>query len=173
MKTLKYLDIREMGEWEGQEKIVINDEKGGGDSCGLRSLVTRDCPKLRVVPDYMFSPSLRELEFSGDVGDLYNSFPAYASLCSITKVSLQHLPHSSLPKGFDLLKALQSLNFSWCSTLDFDLKEFAQHFSLLRNLVIWKCPILAQRFKGDDWRTILAHVPTIKIDLEEITRKDK
>ncbi|KAL5707361.1 hypothetical protein ACHQM5_025418 [Ranunculus cassubicifolius] len=163
MKTLEDLEIAGMGEWEGQEKIVINDEKGGGDSCGLRSLFIGVCPKLSVVPDYMFSPSLRVLTLDSDVGVLFDSFPADASLCSITKVSLWSQQHSSLPKGFDLLKALQSIEFNCCSTLDFDLKEFARHFTMLRNLEIFNCPLLAQRFKGDDWRTILAHVPTIEI----------
>ncbi|KAL5707360.1 hypothetical protein ACHQM5_025417 [Ranunculus cassubicifolius] len=173
MKTLESLLITDMGEWEGQEKIVINDEKGGGDSCGLlRSLYIERCPKLRVVTDYMFSPSLRELRLEKDVGALFDSFPAdNNTLCSITKVTLWDQPHSSLPKGFDQIKALQSLKVNWCSTLDFDLKDFAQHFSMLRYLWIERCPLLEERFKGDDWRTILAHVPTIKIDGEEITKE--
>ncbi|KAL5707009.1 hypothetical protein ACHQM5_025110 [Ranunculus cassubicifolius] len=170
MKTLESLRITGMFEWEGQEKIVINDEKGGGDSCGLRSLDIRDCPKLRVVPDYMFSPSLQKLELHDDVGALFDSFPADASLCSFVKVSLWSLPHSRLPKGFDQIKSLQSIEFTYCKTLDFDLKELG-HFTMLQSLEIERCPILKQRFEGDDWRTILAHVPTITINEEEITKE--
>ncbi|KAL5707004.1 hypothetical protein ACHQM5_025105 [Ranunculus cassubicifolius] len=162
MKTLESLEISEMFEWEGEEKIVIN-EKGGGDSCGLRSLYIESCPKLRVVPDYMFSPSLQELWLYYDVGVLFDSFPVYASLCSITKVGLCDQRHSRLPNGFDQLTTLQSIVFLGCYTLDFDLKELG-HFTMLQHLKIERCPLLSQRFKGDDWRTILAHDLKVAID---------
>ncbi|KAF9614684.1 hypothetical protein IFM89_019812 [Coptis chinensis] len=69
--VLKKLVLSDMPEWEGQEdeiKLPIrrDDEEEEEGLClpCLRELEISVCPKLKVVPHYLFSPALRRLEIS-------------------------------------------------------------------------------------------------------------
>ncbi|KAF9616085.1 hypothetical protein IFM89_028551 [Coptis chinensis] len=68
--VLKELNLSDMPEWEEQEieiklPIRIDDEEEEGFimPC-LRKLQINSCPKLKVVPHYLFSPALRSLEIT-------------------------------------------------------------------------------------------------------------
>ncbi|KAL5706915.1 hypothetical protein ACHQM5_025021 [Ranunculus cassubicifolius] len=89
-------------------------------------------------------------------------------------LEIRDYPDSHFPawvQSCSVLTNIVEMSLSECNqTLDFDLKELG-HLTMLQHLEITQCPLLEQRFKGDDWRTILAHVPTIIINYKEITKK--
>ncbi|KAL5706979.1 hypothetical protein ACHQM5_025083 [Ranunculus cassubicifolius] len=117
-------------------------------SCLLLSNIVEvrlfSCEQCMQLPAFGKLASLKKLKIKG--------------MSSVTRIGsefygvvyLWYLPHSRLPKGFDQIKSLQSIEFYYCSTLNFDLKELG-HFTMLQHLEITQCPLLSQRFKGDDW----------------------
>ncbi|KAL5719097.1 hypothetical protein ACHQM5_011922 [Ranunculus cassubicifolius] len=174
-KSLVSLKLNELDSWDQIERLDSMPSN-------FTKLSIWWCPKLIEVPSYLFSPWLKRLTIwdcpqlsglqclppllerlwlDGDNGGYSKSIPLENKAeCSINNFILSHHPHSSLPDGFKELKALRELEFVCCDSLDFELKEL-QHFTMLQDLTINKCPLLEERFQGDDWRSILPHVPKI------------
>ncbi|KAL5711376.1 hypothetical protein ACHQM5_021840 [Ranunculus cassubicifolius] len=198
LRSLISLDLSHLSNWEGQteeEEIVTNEKERGAEDHSMpssfRELIIQGCFKLNDVPSYLFSPTLKKLSIC-DCAQLsglqclpplleslwltsYNggyskSFPL-ANECFISYVGLHGHRYSSLPEGFKNLKALRKLELQSNKFLDFELKEL-EHFTMLQELEIFDCCELEKCFEGDEWRSILAHVPKITINGMEITNRE-
>ncbi|KAF5183259.1 Disease resistance protein rga2, partial [Thalictrum thalictroides] len=96
----------------------------------LRNLRIDNCPKLKVIPFYIFSHGLKISYYPN-----LNYFEIYCS------------SQSSLPEGFNQLTSIRKLYFSYCESLDFGPDDL-KHLTMLEELTITDCPILAERFRG-------------------------
>ncbi|KAL5731547.1 hypothetical protein ACHQM5_004267 [Ranunculus cassubicifolius] len=178
---LRELRLYNMYEWEGK----IEEATSALIMPCLHTLEIIDCPKLKVVPHYMFSPSLKELKLSecpllaegmqpclplqlekmileGGVGVFSRSLLPESSSHNIypnlKTVKIFYSRHSSLPQGLNNFKSLQDLEIMSCKLLDLMPEELI-HFPLLRVLDIANCPIVEERCSREDWRVTLSNVP--------------
>ncbi|KAL5717395.1 hypothetical protein ACHQM5_010401 [Ranunculus cassubicifolius] len=187
-----YLSSAEFSESEEAVSNTIGGERGYIKLPCLRQLHFEYCITLKAIPQYMLSDTLRKLEIHKcpkltgiqpripsllehlvlrwDVGVFSRSLPLNSSNCpNLRSFSIIYSLHSSLPEGFNQLTAIQQLEFCGCANLDFDLNEL-KHLTVLQQLIVYKSPMLEERFrKGEDWRSILSHVPYIEINDKEIT----
>ncbi|PIA64451.1 hypothetical protein AQUCO_00100141v1, partial [Aquilegia coerulea] len=194
LKSLEILHLHgldSMAQWEDGEV----PGKGGDINSCLREVVIAFCPKLKLVPRYMFShtlrhlwitqcpelrgmqpcipPLLESLVFRGDLGVLSESLPLnqnsdYSNYPELKSFTISCSPHPSLPLGFSQFTAIQTLKFLSCESLDFELSEL-KHLNRLKELHIYECPILNKRFaEGKDW-SILSYVPKISINCCQIS----
>ncbi|KAF9598536.1 hypothetical protein IFM89_028068, partial [Coptis chinensis] len=192
LETLYLMSLTSMADCEERDGDIIMPL--------LHAVGIEDCCQLKVIPNYIFSHTLRELDvsecpelrgiqpclpplleklfFSRDVGIFSNSLPVCNKECphsntdtypNLKSVSIWLSLHSSLPKGFNQLTSIQSLELFSCKNLDFDLEEL-NHLTMLQHLYIEDCPVLKDRFgEGKDW-SILSRVPKITIDHVKFTR---
>ncbi|KAF9596026.1 hypothetical protein IFM89_006953 [Coptis chinensis] len=198
--SLKNLEITVLPMWRGsnlpsqKDSVVIMPL--------LRQLTIRLCDKLQVIPHYMFSQSLKQLEimdcpelgraqpclppllesldFAGNVGFLSNSLPVCDVECS-------HNNNNSYPylktvyifasPHSSLPKGFNKLKGIQRLILHrCDTLDFElkelNHLTMLQHLEINDCPILKERFGEGRDWSILSHVPKITIDYEEITKSN-
>ncbi|PIA36580.1 hypothetical protein AQUCO_03300047v1 [Aquilegia coerulea] len=149
------------------------------------------CPKLKVVPFYMFSPALKDLWIS-DCPQLTGLQPGLPPL--LEKLSLNYdvgvlssslLPllhtnnnkypnlhyfficnssQSSLPHSFNLLTSIRKLQFLYCKFLDFGPEDF-KHLTMLQQLTIMDCPILAKRFRAGSSHSYIISIESTEPDV--------
>ncbi|KAF9596015.1 hypothetical protein IFM89_006942 [Coptis chinensis] len=198
--SLKKLEIFHLPMWRGsnlpsqKDRVVIMPL--------LRQLTIRRCDKLQVIPHYMFSQSLKELqiwgcpelgraqpclpplleslEFYRNVGFLSNSLPVCDVECSHNNNNsypyLKTVSIWSSPHS-SLPKGFNKLKGIQRLDLSYcDTLDFElkelNHLTMLQHLDINRCPILKERFGEGRDWSILSHVPKITIDLEEITKSN-
>ncbi|KAF9612583.1 hypothetical protein IFM89_002179 [Coptis chinensis] len=202
---LTKLEIEIMPEWEEQHFDILvpmksNTISGSGGTASriimpsLEALEISNCPKLKVVPHYMFSRSLKKLvirECPGLIGmqhclpqsfehlELLRDLGALSK--SLTPVTLNHnngypnlkylqigySPCSSLPQGLNQLTSLQDLVVSNCMFLDFN-PECLRILPMLSKLETICCQLLRERSR-EDWN-IISHIPNITIDFKKLTQ---
>ncbi|KAF9611072.1 hypothetical protein IFM89_026956 [Coptis chinensis] len=124
------------------------------------------CPNLKVEPHYLFPPRLETLKLWFDVGVLSKSLMSLTHNNNLKTLIIFKSPHSSLPQGLNQLTSLQQLSFLGCESLDFKPEEL-KPLTMLRKLYILGCPIITRERSREDW-SILTHIPTIKIDDENV-----
>ncbi|KAF9626446.1 hypothetical protein IFM89_034380 [Coptis chinensis] len=171
--------------------ISAQEEEGFIMPC-LRELQINSCPKLKVVPHYLFSPALRslmindcpqltgrqpclpplleKLELYGDTGILSKSISGIGSpdhnendYPNLHSFSIISSEESSLPQGFNQLTAIQSLEFQYCNFLDFTPEDL-KHLPMLQRLEIRSCPILEERCRKRESWTTNSHIPKIELN---------
>ncbi|KAL5714836.1 hypothetical protein ACHQM5_016743 [Ranunculus cassubicifolius] len=183
-------------EWNEDDSRISRDGEDSGRAIVMPCLHTlriSGCSKLRVVPHYMFSHTLRKLEIEicpqvtgmqpflprlledlelwGDVGVLSRSLPISndnESYPNIKSVSINSSPHSALPEGLHQLTSLNHLRIFYCEFLDFEL-EVLLYFGNLGVLEICGCPLLVERCREN--LSILSHVPKIILDGTELKQR--
>ncbi|KAF6139604.1 hypothetical protein GIB67_033608 [Kingdonia uniflora] len=136
-------------------------------SSSLREMSIKSCPHLEVS----YLPlCLEKLTLQSDAGSLSISLPIQNGLhTNLKSLAIRNSPHSTLPQGLSQLKALQTLQISYCDSLTCMSNEL-QHLTSLQKLKIYGCPIVGPRCHkevGEDW-SIISYIPNIQIDREKI-----
>ncbi|PIA40273.1 hypothetical protein AQUCO_02500163v1, partial [Aquilegia coerulea] len=168
--ALTHLELCDMEEW---------DEANGMTAATimpcLKNLTIQNCPKLKVLPKYLFPEALNHLlirncsqltgtqpclplnlhslRLKGKLGVVTSSLLPLGVSPSNNYPNLRTLEISdsqqdSLPQGFDLLTGIETLRFKECLFLDF-LPEDLKHLTVLKELHIRKSPILEKRFTDE------------------------
>ncbi|KAK9214435.1 hypothetical protein WN944_006427 [Citrus x changshan-huyou] len=142
LKSLHVGAMEELEEWNyritRKENISIMPR--------LSSLTIWHCPRLRVLPDYLFqSTTLQKLSIS---------------YCPI----MEELPILEDHRTTDIPR-LSSLEIEYCPKLKV-LPDYLLRTTTLQQLSIQGCPLLENRYregKGEDWHRI-SHIPHIEWD---------
>ncbi|KAF9611698.1 hypothetical protein IFM89_034881 [Coptis chinensis] len=171
---LKKLVLSKLLEWEEEEHDVPTTRSENTTIIimpRLHKLKISNCPKLKVVPVYLFPPRLEKLVLRGDVGVVSKSLMFLTHNNNLKSLYINSLPHSSLPQGLNQLKSLQELRFYSCKYLDFKPEEL-KLLTVLRKLEIKRCPISTRGCsREEDW-SILTHILDIRIDNKYIKSRN-
>ncbi|PIA27581.1 hypothetical protein AQUCO_07600034v1, partial [Aquilegia coerulea] len=185
--ALRLLQLKSMLEWEQHQ--VLSTSGSTTIMPRLSTLVIEYCPKLCLVPHYMFSlaltdlhiadcsqltgmqpflPSLLEkLRLKGDIGVFARSLPIGTSQHNnypyLSWVIIADFPYSSLPNGFNQLQAIRKLDIFQCEFFDF-MPEDLKHLTILEELKIFRCLTLGQRFRDAGISSLGSNVSMFIID---------
>ncbi|KAF9612101.1 hypothetical protein IFM89_038080 [Coptis chinensis] len=170
---LKKLCLSNLPEWEEEEHDVPTTTSDNTNIMPrLHYLQIIQCPKLKVVPVYLFPPLLETLELGCHVGILSKSLmPLTHDNNNLKTLHIFSFPHCSLPQGLNQLTSLQNLIFISCEFLDFKPEEL-KPLTMLRKLETWRFPIIKRELsREEDW-SILTHIPSIVIDGKDIKSRN-
>ncbi|KAF9611089.1 hypothetical protein IFM89_026973 [Coptis chinensis] len=164
---LRLLELKGLPEWEEEEHDVPTSNNTN-IMPHLNTLTISNCPKLKVVPHYLFPPQLESLKLWKDVGVISISLMSITHNSNLKSLEILDFPHSSLPQGLNQLTSLQELFFGECQFLDYKPDEL-KPLTMLRNLQIGICPIMSERSR--EGRSILTHIPNIVIKADTCSFK--
>ncbi|KAF9597617.1 hypothetical protein IFM89_020096 [Coptis chinensis] len=168
---LRLLELKGLPEWE-EEHDVPTTSNNTNIMPHLNTLTISNCPKLKVVPHYLFPLQLEGMKLWKDVGVISISLMSITHSSNLKSLEILDFPHSFLPNGLNQLTSLQELFFGECQFLDFKPEEL-KPLTMLRNLQIGICPIMSERSREDS--NILTHIPNIviKVDTSSFKRSLK
>ncbi|KAF5199573.1 hypothetical protein FRX31_010841 [Thalictrum thalictroides] len=108
----------------------------------------RGCPLTGLQPS--LPPLLEKLTLATDVGVLKTSLPLllHNNYPNLHYFEIYDSSQSSLPQGFNQLTSIRQLKFQDCLKLDFG-PDYLKHLTILEELTIDHCPILAEKFRGE------------------------
>ncbi|KAF5194481.1 Disease resistance protein rga2 [Thalictrum thalictroides] len=155
LKSLESLKLNWMKEWEGETIPELKMDSMSTTSITimpcLRKLEIEACPKLKVIPFYIFSHGLK-----------ISYYP------NLNYFQISWYSQSSLPEGFNQLTSIRQLVFRDCKNLHFGPDDL-KHLTMLEKLEIGDCPILAERFRGGgEISSSSSHIYNISIKSDNV-----
>ncbi|PIA36604.1 hypothetical protein AQUCO_03300067v1, partial [Aquilegia coerulea] len=157
LKELRLVNMQGLEEWDLPFQNCIDFLPN------LCELTIRDSQRLRVLPAL---GNLKNLILCGDVGVLNSSLLPFLrddDYPNLNYFGIYGSSQLSLPEGFNLLTSIQQLEFFNCKFLDFGPDDL-KHLTMLEQLNINRCPILAKRFRrGGEISSSCSHSYKINI----------
>ncbi|PIA36600.1 hypothetical protein AQUCO_03300063v1 [Aquilegia coerulea] len=140
LKSLEKLKLRDI---EGLKRSSFSGISTMSDDKRGEPITT---PSVNVL-----FPVLKSLKLYGNVGVLNSSWSPFLredDYPNLNYFGIYGSSQSSLPQGFSLLTSIQKLKFVICEFLDFGPDDL-KHLTMLEQLYIDSCPILAKRFRRE------------------------
>ncbi|KAF9599553.1 hypothetical protein IFM89_038946, partial [Coptis chinensis] len=115
---LRLLELKGLPEWE-EEHDVPTTSNNTNIMPHLNTLMISNCPKLKVVPHYLFPLQLEGMKLWKDVGVISISLMSITHSSNLKSLEILDFPHSFLPNGLKPTHATSRIVFGECQFLDF------------------------------------------------------